>query len=281
MFRTANRAVWLCLALAFTLILCSCESGPRPPEKGTPAFSWQAAKETWATGDFNKTLDHLDKLLAEKNEFSARALPWSLICMSGLAKGYMELADHYEIGGRANKSDPSSFRKQVSNCRSFAGRLSMRVADKFGEIQATKEEQIPMGFPYPPGTASPVPQLDKVVRGIIMPEAEIEAAQKRALERGILRAASRAIGAPEDSAKLQETLKSGTATVPRAAFMLAMADTLYEEAQLFGRMKLDQPEKLQILLSRAQEVLKGIPESKETKELSGKIQAEMKKAAKK
>jgi hypothetical protein len=281
MFRIANRAVWFCIALSLMLVFCSCESGPRPPEKGSPAFLWQAAKESWTAGDFNKTLDHLDKLLVEKNEYSARALPWSLVCMSGLAKGYMELADHYEIGGRANKSDPSGFRKQVSNCRGYAGRLSMRIADKFGELQANKDERVPLAFPYPPGTASPVPQLDKVVRGMMIPEVEMDAAQKRALERGVLRAACRAAGAPDDSAKLQETLKAEGASVTRSVFMIAMADTLFEEAQLFGRMKLDQPEKLQILMTRAQDVLKSVPECKESKELSGKIQAELKKAAKK
>jgi hypothetical protein len=278
---SANRAVWLCLTLPLVLALCSCASGPRPPEKGSPAFYWQAAKETWMAGDFNKTLDHLDKLMADNNEYTARALPWSLVLSSGLAKGYMELADSYEIGGRANKSDPSTFRRQVSNCRGFAGRLSMRVADKFAALQATKDEQIPIGFPYPPGTAGQVPQLDKIVRGIVPTEPEIDAAQKRALERGILLAACRAVGNPDDTAKTSAFLKEPDPKVPRATFMLAMANTLYEEGLLFGRMKLDQPEKLQILLTRAGEVLKGVPESKESKELSGKIQSELKKAAKK
>jgi hypothetical protein len=276
-----SRALRLVLPVPVLVILCSCESGPRPPEKGTPGFYWQAAKETQATGDFIKTLDHLDKLMAENSEYTARALPWSLVLASGLAKGYMELADHYELGARANKSDPSLFRKQVSQCRGFASRLAMQVADNFGKLQAAKDEQIPLGFPYPPGTANPVPQLDKVVRGMAPQPAEMEAAEKRALERGILLMTCRAAGNPDDTAKTQEFMKNGDAKVSRATFHLAMATVLYEQGLLFGRQKLDQPEKMQILLTRAQDVTKALPESKMTKELTSKIQTDLKKGLKK
>ena len=277
----AKRGVCPVLTVPLILVLCSCASGPRPPEKGTPGFYWLAAKETQKAGDFIKTLDHLDKLMAENSEYTTRALPWSLVLASGLAKGYMELADHYELGARANKSDPSLFRKQVSQCRNFAGRLAMQVADNFGKLQAAKDEQIPLGFPYPSGTANVVPQLDRVVRGMAPQPAEMEAAQKRALERGILLMTFRAAGSPDDAARTQEFLRSGDAKVPRATFHLAMATALYEQGLLFGRQKLDQPEKMQILLTRAQDVAKALPESKQTKELTAKIQADLKKAAKK
>ncbi len=62
--------------------------------------------------------------------------------------------------------------------------------------------------------------------------------------------------------------------------IFAMASALYEEAMLFGRQKLDQPEKMRILLSRAQDVVKSLPEAKETKDLNTKIQGELKKAKK-
>src|SRR5436309_1422775 len=102
------------LALA---ILSSCSSEPAGPAKGTPAFYWQAANETYKTGDYLKTLDHLDAILATDNDFSARALPWSLVLTSGMASAYMELADEYEAGSRANKSSPTAFRQSLRNYR--------------------------------------------------------------------------------------------------------------------------------------------------------------------
>ena len=44
--------------------------------------------------------------------------------------------------------------------------------------------------------------------------------------------------------------------------------------------KLDQPQKMEALIQRAQIALAGVPESKETKELNGKIQAALKKLKK-
>jgi hypothetical protein len=64
-------------------------------------------------------------------------------------------------------------------------------------------------------------------------------------------------------------------------FVQAMANILYEEGQLFISTKLDQPEKLRIFCERAQEALKSVPESKETKELGTKIQAALKTGKKK
>ena len=110
-----------------------------------------------------------------------------------------------------------------------------------------------------------------------MTAAEAEPAQQRALERGVVLAVCKAAGAPGDAAKTEELLKGGTATVPRATFLMAMAETLYSQSQLFTHEKLDQPEKLRIFCERAQAALKGVPESKESKELNGRIQAALKK----
>src|SRR3979411_2788681 len=79
---------------------CSTDTAPKP---GTPAYSWAAAKETFAANDYMKTGDHLDKVLASDNEYTARARPWRLILISGMARGYMDLADNLEYGVKAKK----------------------------------------------------------------------------------------------------------------------------------------------------------------------------------
>jgi hypothetical protein len=149
----------------------------RPPERNRGVLLAGSQGDP-TVRDFIKTLDHLDKLMAENSEYTARALPWSLVLASGLAKGYMELADHYELGARVNKSDPSLFRKQVSQCRGFAGRLAMQVADNFGKLQAAKDEQIPPAS-LPARHRQPRAQLTGWSRRGPQP-AEMEAAEKRA-----------------------------------------------------------------------------------------------------
>src|ERR1022692_1116216 len=102
---------------------CSGSDGPQP---GTPGFYWAAAKEAFSAGDYNKTGQHLDKLLASANEFTGRALAWQLILTSGTIRGYMDVADNLELAVRMNRADPGQFRKYVSNSRSSAGRLSLQ-----------------------------------------------------------------------------------------------------------------------------------------------------------
>src|SRR5437763_12385850 len=122
-------------ALAAALLTYSCSSGPAGPEKGTPAFSWSAAKETFAAGDYSKTLEHLGNLLKNDNEYRAQAYPWYLVLSTGLAHGYMEMADRFETGARMNKTNPGSFRRLVSNYRRAARELSLGFAETFDKFQ--------------------------------------------------------------------------------------------------------------------------------------------------
>ena len=277
---TAKRWVALSALITVLLILISCSSGPAGPRMGTPAFYWQAAHEVYAKGDYTKTLDNLDQLLATNNEYLDRALPWDLVLKSGLAAGYVDLAENYAVGARMNRSDPTAFHRVVSESRDMAARLSLQFAEDFTKLDNVKGDTISLAFGFPRGSAAPVAQFSKVASGIPLAAAEAETVQQRALERGVLLAACQAAGASGDAAKTQELLKGGTATVPRATFLMAMAETLYNQSQLFTPEKLDQPEKLRIFRERAQAALKGVPESKESKELNSRIQALLKKVKK-
>jgi hypothetical protein len=277
---TANRCLIFGAPVLALAILSSCSSEPAGPAKGTPAFYWQAAGETYKTGDYMKTLDHLDQILAGDNDFVARALPWSLVLTSGMAAGYTELADNYEIGSRMNKSDPTAFRRPISNYRAFANRLSLQFAEHAAKLDKVPGDTVPLSFGYPAGTAAPVPALTKVVSGVVLTAPDAEAAQKRAIERGVLLAACRMAGAPDDTAKTEGILKAPDAKVARPTILLAVAQTLFNESQLYGPRKLDDPERMTLFCQRAQDALKNVPESKGSKELATKIQGVLKKSKK-
>src|SRR5437867_5048403 len=150
MSATAYRVAAVLAVFSTLLILSSCsgESGPQP---GTPAFNWAAAKQTFAAGDYEKTVDNLDKIAASENEFTAKAQPWLMVLCSGMSRGYMELADRYEAGTRANKTDPTTFRRSTNNYRGQASRQALHFAQVFGNFQKTKPDNVPMAFGYPTG----------------------------------------------------------------------------------------------------------------------------------
>ena len=93
----AKRRVAVLALLSANLILFSCSTS-NAPQAGTPAFYWSAAKETYNTGDYQKTIENLGNILSSQNEFVARAQPWMLVLTSGMSRGYMDLADAFEAG---------------------------------------------------------------------------------------------------------------------------------------------------------------------------------------
>ena len=261
--------------LVFACFLISCSDSGAPKE-GTPAYYWAAAKETFAASDYVKTVEHLERLTANENEFTTRARSWLLIVTSGITRGYMDLADSFDAGARATKTNPTVFRRTTNTYRAEANRTALAFVQVFDQFVKSKDDQIPVALPFPTGGASPVAQLSKAAAGTMLLPGELEPAAKHAIERGVLLSACAAAGAPEDPAKTQELLKPGTLQVSRAAFMTAMANTLFEESKLYGPRQIGNPERVKIFCTRALDALKTVPETKQTKELSSKITKSLK-----
>ena len=272
----ANRRTAVLALLSANLILFSCSSSDAP-QPGTPAFYWSAAKETYAAGDYQKTIEHLGNIMSSQNDYVARAQPWMLILTSGMAHGYMDLADAFEAGGHANQSQSTAFHRLVNEYRGSANRLSLQFAETFGNFQS-KDDYVTLSFPYPTGSPTEVVLLGRISKGAMPPATDIETAQKRAIERAVLLATCRAAGAEGDPAKAQDLLKSGAAKVSRATFVQAMATALYEQSQLYSHNKMDDPDKMKIFCSRAQDALKLLPASKQTDDLNKKIKSALKKS---
>ena len=262
--------------LVSTLILTSCSGSG--PQEGSPAYYWDAAKETFAARDFGKTLQHLEKITATDNEYTARARPWLLVMTSGMARGYIYLADSFEAGARSNKTNPTDFRRRTNAYRGQANRLALEFVEVFDKFQKTKDDPVPLAMPFPTGSVGPVVQLTRASAGMTLTQNEIDPAERSAVERGVLLVACETAGSPEDPAKTQELLKSGTLQIPRAQFVTALAGTLYDVSSLYGPRGMDDPQKAKILCNRALDALKTVPETKRTKDLSAKIGKSLKKS---
>ena len=272
---SAIRAMATGIVLLACLVLISC-SGSSGPQPGTPAFYWAAAQETFNAKDYVKTVEHLENITATDNEFTPRARPWLLVMTSGMARGYMDLADNFDAGGHANKDNPTEFRRRTNAYRGEANRLSLEFVEVFDKFQKGKDDPVPLAYPFPTGSAAPVMQLTKAATGAMLAQPEIDTAEKRAIERGVLLAACETAGAPDDPAKAQDLLKPGTLQVPRAAFVMTMASTLFNESKLYGARQISEPDKVKIFCNRALDALKTVPETKQTKELSSKIAKSLK-----
>ena len=271
--------VFLIAGLSLGLLLAGCSTGPTPPQPGTPAFYWAAARETYRTGDYLKTNDNLGQITKSDNEFTARARIWQMVIVSGIAQADMDLADVYDLGARANRANPTPFRRQASMLRTGASAAALEFTEVFHSFQGTvKDPAVALEFDYPSGSASQPPELKKITTGIVLQESEMALVHRAMIQRGVLRSLCRAVGAPDDPAKALELFKSGKPEVRRDLLRLQMAGLLHEEAQLFGPTKLDQPNRVKMMCGEALDALHGLPASKQTKDLGSKIQSTLKKS---
>jgi hypothetical protein len=265
------------LAIIVILVATSCSSGPPAPKMGTPPFYWGAAGETFAKADYLKAADHLEQLVKTDNEYTQRALPWRLALTAGMTNAYAELADVFETGSRANRSNPTPFRKNMAENRALAGRRALQFAETFLKFNKGDHTQdVPLDFTFPTGSANKPFELTKIGNGVPLPDTQLETVQRRAVERAVLLATAAVVGAPDDVAKAQSIFQAGNVKVPHDVFALAMVKYLHEQAQLFTRAKLDQPERVELFCNQALETLKHLKPSKETKELTAKVEKTLK-----
>ncbi|MCW5977488.1 MAG: hypothetical protein KIT09_05400 [Bryobacteraceae bacterium] len=278
MNREGSRGFYaLALCLSLVLLAVACSSGPAPPAKGSPAWYWQAAGETYGAGDYLKTNDHLESLVKPGNEYAARAQPWRMVLSGGLASGYIELADTAEMGVRANPAAASRLRGQMNLYRKQANAEAVHFAETFLAFQKSRHEgAVPLTFTFPSGSAGAVPELTRLGQGMALSEAEQNSMERRVLGRALVLAAARAVGAGDDVAKGQQAFTGESMAIPKDTFTLAMASKLHELSKLYSRSKADQPERMKLFLQEALNAVKSLPEDDKSKKLVETIEKDLK-----
>jgi hypothetical protein len=275
------RSKWIAFAATLPIVFATaCSSGPKPPQPGTPEFTWSAAKSTYAAGDFLKAKDNLEQLAKGDSEYAAPARAMAIVLSAGITEGYLNLAENFDIGAKTNRANPAPFHRKVNEFRALAAAESLETAELMHKFLAQdKSPTVAIAFGYPTGNASEPVQLQRIAKGMIVPDAEIEALQKDMIQREVLLEMTHAIGAADDPAKAMEIFKAGDVKVPREVFLMAASKSLCDDAELFGPKKLDQPNKLKVILAEAEDGITGVPDSKDSKALKDRI-AKMRKGGK-
>jgi hypothetical protein len=266
-----SRFLAVCFAVLVSLVyLASCAKGPAPVKPGSPAFFWGAARAAYASADYIKTNDNLGQLTATDNEYTGRARIWELVVSGGLALGYTDLAQAYEDGRKFTRKDAAPFREQVRLHRAAAKQSALLFGETFRRsLDLDKADRIPLAFDFPPPAEAAPPQLAKLGKGLLIMGAEADTLQAAMLRDGVRTVASYAAGSPTDSAKAADVYKAGA--VARADFLTGMAAVLFDQSALFGPKKLDEPQRLTAFCILAQTALGQVPETRQTRELQGKI----------
>jgi len=280
--------LWTPLFMVPVLIgwtLASCGSGSSGPQTGSPAWYWQAAQETYANGDYDKTLAHLEAVAKSESENRDQAALWRATLATGLARGYMELGNTLEDVVKDNPSLAGEFTVRIQDFRRNARRHAISFTESIGALRKIAEAQptVKLQFPFPSGSANEAPALVSLKEGEKVPPTQIDAAVDYTLQRGLLLQAALMAGAGSDVAKAQGQFQPGAAEVPRLVFLQVLGKSLYDISALFSNDQLHEPKIQKVMLDSALQCLAPALEAEDAqlKQQSEEIKKEIDKQAEK
>jgi hypothetical protein len=271
----------LAAGLSLGLVSCSSTSGPPPVKPGTPPFFWAAANEAYKKGDFAAVVKNLGNLTGKENEYRLKAQVWIMVVDAGLARGDMEWADLLEDGGKKARAKQLDFRKLMNDSRNTAAQSALRVADLAHRmLPELKEDKLPVAFRMPDVNKDKPVETEKIAKGLLPPEAELENMRLMMQKRGVLQSVARFGDPGGDIAKATAALSAADATVTRDAFLMYLAGEFSELSTVFGPKKLDRAGRAKLMLEEAVEALAQVPASAAKAKLQKKIDEQMKKLPK-
>lgn len=265
------RLLTIVVAGAF-LTGCSADKAAAPPKPGTIAYSWHAAGETWKTGDYERSMEHLSRVAANQNEYRDKARLWLAVVSAGVADGYLELSNAYDDAARTNKAAAADYRARMRDIRKIADSAALTYAQTVHEfLPEYKAADFQFEFAFPAGELREPIQLARIQKGLGMQGADHEVARKAMAQRGVARFAALIAGSPTDL----EKARAQFAKPPRDAALAGFAGTLITVADLYCPRKLDLPRRGNALCKEALDAIAMMPEGKVKKELEGKAKKEM------
>ena len=242
-------------ATGLVALLSSCSSSSLSTPRAESAELWSAANERYMAGDYLKAISNLESLLDRYRQYCARALPLSLVLTSGVAAGYLDVAESYAAGARANKAKATALKRKASVYRALANHMVLQFAESARRIEQLAGGSVQLAFAPPRGNGAEPPLFEKIASGIEPDQADEETTVALAVDYGVLVSVTNAAGAANNFAKVAPLLQRGEVLVPRATFMKAIAGSLERESQLYARNKLDDAPKLAMLLQLARNVV--------------------------
>jgi hypothetical protein len=218
---------------------------------------WQETEQLLAEGKIDETLQQIEILLAAEEPHKTKAAAWKMLVLAGRARGYFEMAEAYLAGAEGNPAQFSDFRRGVSKYRSHSRGASLALAQMAvdSERYFGRADTIPLDFPLPPGSLSPSPIVASIQMGRLAPESQLQAAEQYTLRRAIVLTvceAGRAMSSPTESGK---ELEMQPAAIPKPRLLAVMGRVLYQQADLFAKTHLDDPEKHGLLLDLSESLL--------------------------
>jgi hypothetical protein len=246
-------ALWVLVVI----VSASCSSGPQRSSSNRWTPRWQETELLLSDGRIDETLQQVEILLAAEEPHRTKAAAWKILVLAGKARGYFELAEAYVAGAEENPARFSDFRRAVSKYRSHSRGASLALAQMATDSERYfgRADTIPLDFPLPPGSTSPSPIVASIKVGRLAPEPQLLAAEQYTLRRVIVLTVLEASRTMSETKNPEEGLDMQPVAIPKPRLLAVMGKVLYQQADLFTKTHLDDPEKYGLLLDLSEHLL--------------------------
>lgn len=259
-----NKKIWAASTLVGILgaacLFTACSGGDSDTARfGTPAWYWQAAQDTFKTGDFGKTDEHLAELVKGDSEWKQRAAVWQVVLLTGLVRGNRELVDACKQGMEEKKSSIDALQNPLRQYQRDARQYTIELLESWAKLKKAMGDgpSLPLDFPFPPGNASESPVVAGIRMGNPPDAAQMAEAAKATLQRGVLQDVTKYVGAGEDMAKAQGMFNNLPVQVAAVEFWNHVGNNLFEMSSLFEVRQINDPTVRKIMLERSLDALSG------------------------
>ncbi len=234
-----------------------------PVQKPTgPAFDYDAAKDMFKRGRFDKAIEFSDALSSASppNAFTERAQVLRAVIFTGRLRAYKELEDAYDKGATTSKNPrfQAEYQRLRHDNLQMAGQSALALAETAHQFAArgTLPKEVTLEASYPT-TEGPIElaELEKVRQGgWLEPDAQ-EAVANQAVFKGIDDALADVVSG--DRSKARTALAAGSTKVDGISFALYVGKGLVDGATMFDRKHGRDSQRLKTMCTEADEIVKG------------------------
>ena len=259
-----NKTTWAAPAflgaLGAACLFTACSGGDSTAVQfGTPAWYWQAAQDTFKSGDFSKADQHLAEIVKGDNEWKQRAAVWQVVLLTGLVRGNKDIVEACKQGMEQNKAAIATLQNPVQQHQRDARKFTVELLESWTDLkQAIGDGQtIAFNFPFPAGNASESPILGTIRKGTVLDAVQLAEAVNATLQRGVLLDLTEYVGARDDVPKAQAMFNTLPVQVPAVEFWNEVGVNLFEMSPLFGVKQINEPRIRKLVLERSLDCLAG------------------------
>lgn len=237
------------LAIAISLLLAACSSGPTvPPEEKYLAD----ARTSLKSSDFNAALSNLDSAIKSAGDQPAgqQAAVLRVVLVTALADAGKQMADAYGIGAKEPPAQSrfGAFSKMRSDYYGIArSRLMDAMQSVMNQRRKLGAEPLTIEISFPGFTGGTDPTVTKIKSGQWVADAERVGAETQADRNALASILSALAGAGQDSSKGQQLFSSGKVDIDPRVYVLELSSSFLRIGGMFEPRGVNEPDHIRIV----------------------------------